>query len=163
MQAPRVYTVNFAATASASALDFFELTTGASGKIILLGLDIGQTTELGDAAEEQIDWYIKRATSTYTSGSGGNSGVARNAVDPSDAAATFTAETVNTTKIAVGTGTLTTIFNSAFNLRTGLQLFWTPETAPMAGASSALAVGMTGAPTDSVTWVGTAYVGELSP
>jgi hypothetical protein len=160
---PRVYTVSFAASAQAGAIDFFELITGASGGLVLLGLDIGQTTELGDAAEEQIDWYIKRGTGTYTSGSGGNTGVARPPVVPGDSAATFTAESLNTTRIAVGTGTLTTIFGSTFNLRSGLQMFWTPETAPRSAVSTALAIGMTGAPADSVTWVGTAYVGELSP
>lgn len=159
----KVFTVLFTASAQTNKVDWFELITGASGKICLLGLDIGQTTELGDAAEEQVDWYIKRGTGSYTSGSGGNTSVARNPVDPGDASATFTAETLNTTQILVGSGTLTTVFNSTFNLRAGLQVFWTPETAPMIGASSALAIGMTGNPADSVTWVGTAYVAEISP
>lgn len=160
---PRVYTVAFAVSAQAVAVDWFELITGAGGALALLGLDIGQTTELGDAAEEQIDWYIKRATGSYTSGSGGNTGVARPSSGSGDAAATFTAESLNTTKIAVGTGVLTTIHNSAFNLRAGLEKIWTPETAITIGPSSALAIGMTGAPADSVSWVGTAYVAELSP
>jgi hypothetical protein len=159
----RCYTVVFAASAQAGAVDWLELTTTSVGGIALLGLDIGQTTELGDAAEEQIDWYIKRASGTFTSGSGGNTGVARNPVRAGDAAATFTAETLNTTRIAVGTGTLTTVHNSAFNLRSGLLQFWTPETAFTCSASQALAIGMTGAPADSVTWVGTAYVAELIP
>jgi hypothetical protein len=159
----RVYTVVFAASAQAVAVDWFELIAGANVGIALLGLDICQTTELGDAAEEQIDWYIKRGSGSYTSGSGGNTGVARTPVRSGDAAATFTAETLNTTRIAVGTGTLTTVLNSAFNLRVGLQLFWTPETAITLKASEALAIGQTGAPADSVTWVGTAYVAELLP
>lgn len=159
----KTYSVVFAASAQTNAVDWFELITGAAGKICLLGLDIGQTTELGDTAEEQIDWYIKRATGSYTSGSGGNTSVARSPMDPGDAAATFTAETLNTTKIAVGSGTLTTLHNGTFNVRAGLQLFWTPETAPLIGASSALAIGMTGNPGDSITWVGTAYVAEIAP
>jgi hypothetical protein len=159
----RVYAVSFAATAETNKVDWFELTTGSTGYIRILYIDIGQTTELGDAQEEQIDWYIKRGTGSYTSGSGGNSSVARTAVLPGDAAATFTAETLNTTQIAVGTGTLTTIHNSAFNLRAGLQVAFTPEVAPACAPSSALAIGMTGNPADSVTWVGTVYVEELSP
>jgi hypothetical protein len=159
----RCYTVVFAASAQAGAVDWFELIAGSTTGLALLGLDIGQTTELGDAAEEQIDWYIKRASGTYTSGSGGNTGVARTPVRAGDAAATLTAETLNTTRIAVGTGTLTTCHNSAFNLRNGLLQFWTPETAFTCSASQALAIGMTGAPADSVTWVGTAYVAELIP
>lgn len=159
----RAYTVSFAATASAAAIDWFELTTTSAGGIALLGLDIAQTTELGDAAEEQISYFIKRAGSTYTSGSGGNSGVARQPIRAGDAAATFTAETVNTTQLVVNTGTLVTMLQSAFNLRSGLQIFWTPETAMTCSVSQALVIGLTGAPADSVTWVGTAYVAELIP
>jgi hypothetical protein len=159
----RVYTVVFAASAQTNKVDWYELQTTSASGLALLGLDIGQTTELGDAAEEQIDWYIKRASGAYTSGSGGNTSVARTPVRSGDAAATITAETLNTTQIAVGSGTLTTVLNSAFNLRSGLLQFWTPETAITAKASEALAIGMTGNPADSVTWVGTAYVAELLP
>lgn len=159
----RCYTVSFAASAQAGAVDWFELIAGSTAGLVLLGLDIAQTTELGDAAEEQIGWTIKRATGTYTSGSGGNTGVARPPVRAGDAAATFTAETLNTTQIAVGTGTLTTVLQSAFNVRTGLREIWTPESAISCGVSSALAIGMAAAPADSITWVGTAYVAELVP
>jgi hypothetical protein len=164
MYRPRVYTVPLAkTTGSTAALDWVELITGTTGSLLLLGVDIGQTTELGDASEEQIRWYVKRATGTYTSGSGGNTSIARPPVSPGDVAATFTAESMNTTQIAVGTGTLTTLFTSVFNLRTGLQLFWTPETAMSCGISSALAIGMGAAPADAVDWEGTVYVGELAP
>ncbi len=160
---PRAYTVSIPSTSQTVAVDWVELIAGASVGLMLLAVDIGQSTELGDAAEEQIRWYIKRAAGTYTSGSGGNTGVARAPVNAGDAAATFTAETHNTTEIAVGTGTLTTIHTGCFNLRTGLQLFWTPETAITCGASQAIAIGMSAAPADAVTWEGTVYVGELVP
>lgn len=159
----RCYTVLFAASAQTNKVDWFELIAGSTGGLALLGVDIGQTTELGDAAEEQIDYYVKRASGSYTSGSGGNTSVARTPVRAGDAAATYTAETLNTTQIAVGSGTLVTLHNSAFNLRTGWVQFWTPETAFTCSASQAIAIGMTGNPADSVTWVGTAYVAELIP
>lgn len=159
----RAYTVSFAASAQTAAIDWFELIAGASVGIVLLGLDISQTTELGDAAEEQISWYIKRASGSYTSGSGGNTSVARPPVRAGDGAATFTAETLNTTQIAVGSGTLTTMLQSSFNLRAGLDKLWTPETAITCGGSQALAIGLGAAPADSVTWIGTAYVAELIP
>ena len=158
----RCYTVTFTAAATV-ALDFFELTTTSAGGIALLGLDIGQTLEYTDAADEQFGWYIKRASSSFTSGSGGNTSVARTAVRAGDAAATFTAETANTTQVAVGTGTLTTVTQSAFNVRNGLVQFWTPETAVTCSASQALVVGMLNVPLDSITWYGTAYVAELLP
>lgn len=160
---PRAYTVTFTTSGSTVALDWFELTSTASSGLMLLGVDISQTTEFGDAQDEMIGWYIKRASGTYTSGSGGNSSVARAVVNAGDGAATITAETANTTQIAVGTGTLTTVHQGAFNVRVGLQLFWTPETAITTSVSQALAIGMLAAPADAVSWVGTAYVGELVP
>lgn len=155
---PHVYLVSFSATASASALDWFELASPSSRGIVLLGLDIAQTTELGDAAEEQISWTIKRSSGAYTSGSGGSSATPRLAVS-TQPAATFTAEVVNTTQITGGT--TTTLVQSAFNLRQGLEKWWTPETWITLAVSEALTIGMAAAPADSVTWVGTAYVGEL--
>jgi hypothetical protein len=159
----RVYTVSFAASAQTVAVDFFELITGAGGALCLLGLEISQTTELGDAAEEKVRLRITRATGTYTSGSGGNTGVARPPVRAGDAAATFTAETLNTTQIAVGTGVLTVLQQYPFEVRVGYERFWTPETAFTIGNSSALAIGLAAAPADSVTWEGTAYVAETAP
>ena len=161
MYVPRVYGVSFAASAQTGAVDWFELTSTSTRGIILLGLSISQTTETGDAQEEQIGWTIKRAGGGFTSGSGGNTGVARQPRFSTDVAATFTAETLNTTQIAVGTGTLNTLHQDSFNVRAGLQLFWTPETAWGASVSEALAIGMVAAPADSITWVGTAYVAEL--
>lgn len=160
---PRVYTVSFSGSAQAGAVDWFELIAGSTTAIILLKLFVNQTTEVGDAQEEEIGYYIKRASGAYTSGSGGATGVARPSVRAGDGLATFTAETNNTTKLAVGTGTLTTMHEDAFNVRSGLQLIWTPETAISTSPSQALVIGMDAAPADSVTWKGTAYVGELVP
>ncbi len=159
---PRCYTVSFAASAQTAAIDFFEIITGAGGSIALLGLESGQTTELGDAAEEKVRLKITRATGSYTSGSGGNTGVARPAVRAGEASATFTAETLNTTQIAAGSGALTVLSQYPFDVRAGYERFWTPETAFTIGPSSALAIGLAAAPADSVTWEGTAYIAELS-
>lgn len=158
---PRVYTVCFTATAQTGAVDWFELTAPSGCGIALLALDISQSTDYKDAEEEGVRWYIKRASSTFTSGSGGNTSVARSPVRSSDSAASFTAETLNTTQIAVGTGSLVTVHQSVFNIRSGLYVVWTPETAISCKAAEALAVGMGAAPADSVTWEGTAYVAEI--
>jgi hypothetical protein len=160
--ASRVYTVSFSSSAQAGAVDWFELAAGASRSIALLGLDIAQTTELGETAEEQIGWTVKRAAGSFTSGSGGNTGVARPPVVSTEGAAVFTAETLNTTQAAVGAGTLTTVHQAAFNVRVGLQMWWTPETIIAASVSETLVVGMSAAPVDSITWIGTAYVAELN-
>lgn len=157
----RVYTVVFTASAQAGAVDWFELIAPAGCGIAIFGLDISQSTDYQDAAEEGVRWFIKRASGSYTSGSGGNAGVARTPVRSGDAAATFTAETLNTTQAAVGSGALTTVHQSVFNIRAGLDKLWTPETAISARASEALVIGMGAAPADSVTWEGTVYVAEI--
>lgn len=158
---PRVYSVVLASTASAAAIDWFELIAPSTCGIGLFAIDLGQSTDFGDAAEEGIRYFIKRAGGSYTSGSGGNTGVARTSTRSGDAAATFTAETANTTQLVVSTGTLVTCHASVFNVRTGLDKFWTPETAITCKASEAIVIGMSAAPTDSITWEGTAYVAEI--
>jgi hypothetical protein len=160
----RCYTVVFAASAQAGAVDWFELIAGSTTGIALLGLDIGQTTELGDAAEEQIDWYIKRGV--------GHLHVRlrrQHGRRPQPRCVPVMPRRRSQPKHSTRRGLLSApgrwppVHNSAFNLRSGLLQFWTPETAFTCSASQALAIGMTGAPADSVTWVGTAYVAELIP
>lgn len=157
----RVYTVSFTASPQGGAVDWFELIAPSSCGLAIFYLDIGQSTDYKDTEEEGIRYYIKRAAGSYTSGSGGNTSVARIPVRSGDAAATFTAETLNTTQAAAGTGTLATVHMSVFNVRSGLDKLWTPETAISCKASEALVVGMSGAPADSITWEGTAYVAEI--
>lgn len=159
----RIYEVSFAATSETVAVDFFELITGSTGAIEIVGIDISQTNKVGDANENMLGWYIKRATGSYTSGSGGSTGVARSPINPGDAAATFTAETLNTTQVAAGTGTLTTIHQSAFNIRQGLQWVPPPELTVRAAISSALVIGLTGAPAAATTFIGSVLVAELFP
>ncbi len=156
----RIYTVDIVSTASAAAIDWAELKSGTTMAIALVGIDLGQSTELGDAAEEQIQWFVKRASGSYTSGSGGSTPTPSKQTS-TDAAATFTAETVNTTQAAVGTGAYTTLHSSTFNLRSGLLWFPPPRIALTAGISEALVFGLAAAPADSVTWKGTLYVAEL--
>lgn len=157
---PRAYTTVAVATAETAAFDLFELVAGSSKGLILLSLDIGQTTEVGDAQDEQIAYTIKRFAGSYTSGSGGNTGVARPPTDSLSAAATFTVETMNTTQAAAGSGTLTTLYQSTYNVRAGLYLVWTPETAFRCSVSEGFVVSIA-APADSVTFVATATVGEM--
>lgn len=157
---PRAYTVVAAATAETAAFDVWELIAGTTKGLILLGIDIGQQTEVGDAQDEQITYLIKRFAGTYTSGSGGNTGVARPPTDSTAAAATFTAETMNTTQASAGTGTLTTLYQSTYNVRAGLYIAYTPEMAPRCAGAEGFVISLA-APADSVTFTGTITVGEV--
>lgn len=153
----RVYTVAFKAVAATEDQDLFELTPADDHPIKVLKLILGQTSEVGDAQEEMMGFEIIRGYTT--SGSGGSSATPV-PIDPGDAAATFAAE-INNTTIAAD-GTTKSLHCDSFNVRSGLQFIWTPETQLMASqANTTIAVRLLANPADSVTMCGTVYVEEM--
>ena len=153
---PRDYWVPFGPTAETLAVDVFELTPAANKLIEILEIIIGQTTELGDAAEEQLVLDIIRGHTT--SGSGG-AAVTPTPVDPNDPAAGFVAETLNTTQATVGTTTVGP--RIPWNVRTGLERIWAPGEGPKAHAGNTTIVGrLNAAPADSITLAGYLKVRE---
>ena len=154
--AGRTFTVE-ATGASAAAVDFLELLPADDHPCLLLALIISQSTEAGDAQDEMISMLIKRG-GTLTSGSGGSAPTPR-PVDFGDTGAGFTVEMLNTTKGSFASGT--NIHRASFNVRAGLEMFWTPETAPKFGQANQCLVEMLSTPVDSITWDVTAYIQEL--
>lgn len=154
----RMYTVSFQAAAVTTTLDFFEVQPADDKPVALHGVSIGQSTELGDAAEEQLRWAVIRG---YTS-SGSVGGTANvEALNPADTAPGFTGEVANTT--IASTGTPDILHADTFNVRAGLQFWWTPETRPICTqAQTLIVVRLVAAPADSVTFDGTLYVEELA-
>lgn len=153
----RVYSVNFENVAVTAAQDFFEISPADDKPVRLLGLFLSQSTETGDAAEEMMRVKVVRGHST-----GGSGGSAQTPVpiDPADTAAGFAAEVNNTTIASAGTGLI--LHSEAFNVRSGLAMFWTPETAPKANqGNTTIVVRLMANPADSVTMNGTLYVEEL--
>lgn len=152
----RVYAVTFTATAVTAAVDLFELSPADDRPIRLLGLFLGQTTELGDAAEEQLELRIIRGHTT--SGSGGSSATPA-PLSPADAAAGFAAEVLNTTLASAGTGAV--LWADSWNVRAGYPLIFTPEMQPQASqANTTIVVRLASTPADSITIVGTLIVEE---
>src|SRR4051812_41482079 len=123
----RRYTVPFTATAVTAAVDAFELLAATGKPFILREVVIAQSSDYGDAQAEGLSVLIKRATGAYTSGSGG-SPVTRTK-NTNTAASGITAEVLNTTQAAAGSGALTTIRAEAFNVQSGYQFLPTPEQA----------------------------------
>lgn len=153
----RVYTVSFENVTVTAAQDFFEITPADDHPVILLGLTIDQFSDTGDTAEELLRYKIIRGHAT--SGSGGSAPTPR-PLDPGDAAAGFAAE-VNNTTIA-STGTAVDLVAGAFNIRSGLAIFWPPELCPMANqGNSTIVVRLMAAPADSLTMSGTLYIAEV--
>jgi hypothetical protein len=158
----RMYTVPYAGTLTNAGgnADLFELTPGDDKPIRLRGLVLGQTSEVADAAEESVNLNIIHLGATVTSGNG--TSVTPVPLDPSNAAAGFTAE-ANGATVATTSGTATTVEESAWNIRLSpLERWWPDEQfAPMARQGAALVVRCATTVADDVSIAITAYVEEL--
>lgn len=154
---PRIYSVSFENVAVTASQDFFEISPADDHPVVLLGMNIDQFTDVGDAAEEMLRYKIIRGHAT--SGSGGSAPTPR-PMDPGDAAASFAAE-VNNTTIA-STGTAIDLMAGAFNIRSGLFVMFPPELQCMSNqAAGLIVVRLMAAPADSLTMSGTLWVAEL--
>lgn len=151
----RQYSIAFSAVAVTAAQDLFEIQPADDKPVAIRGLFIGQTSDAGDSQDEQLQVSIIRGYTT--SGSGGSSGTI-NALNPSDAAAGFTAEINNTTVATTGTGAV--LHTEAFNVRAGYGNWWPPENMPRATQGNTTIVVRITAPADSLTMSGTLYVEE---
>jgi hypothetical protein len=153
----RIYSVEFEAQAVTAAVDLFELVPATDKPIRVWWIRISQSTEVGDAAEEQL--ILKLIRGHATSGSGGGTPTPA-AVVSSDPAAAFTAESVNTTIASVGTPV--DLHVEAFNVRTGFEYLPIPELRPqISAADSRLVLRLASTPADSIDLSGTIYVEEM--
>jgi hypothetical protein len=156
----RLYTVTFegqTVTNAGGDNDLFELDAAAEKPIELVGLELYVTSELGDAAEEWLRLKIIRGHTT--SGSTPAVSPTPRPLNPTDAAAGFTAECVNTTIASSGTGV--DLWAGGFNVRAGLQLGPLPDGFGfVTSGASLLVVRLMAAPADDVTMSGTAWVIE---
>lgn len=157
----RRYTIPFSAVAVSAAVDVFEVLAAAGKPFVLREIVLAQSSDYGDAQAEGLSVIIKRATGSYTSGSGGSTPTpGKNTNTP---AAGFTPEANNTSQASAGSGALTTIRAEAFNVQGGYQFLPTPEQAMDAYfflPTEAVVVSIT-APADAITLSGTMEVEEF--
>lgn len=152
----RTYAVTFSAVAVSAAQDLFEITPADDKPIEIVGLELGQSSDAGDAQDELLQISIIRGHTT--SGSGG-SAPTPTPMSPNSAAAGFTAEVNNTT--AASAGTTTTLQTTCWNVRAG-YVQWFPEGCrPVCGQGNTTIVVRQTAPADAITMSGTLYVREL--
>lgn len=137
-------------TAVTTAVDFFEILAPASSGIMILGFDLYQTSDLGDAAEEILDMEWVRGDGTVTSGTGG-SAVTPQPLDNGDGAAGATVEALNTTRMAVGTGTLDILKKFGWNIRAPMEKIFIPEQRLLISPNDRLTLSLNTLPTDSLT------------
>ena len=142
------------ALAFTTATDVFEVTAPSTARIRFHQLDLCQTTDLGDAAEEVLRIGYYRGV---TAGATGTALTENTYVDSNDGAATA-AVVANRGTASTG-GTLLQIIG--WNIRIPLQYIWTPETMPVIEVSTVGTFKLLAAPADSVTVSGTLLWEEL--
>lgn len=155
----RRYSVPFSAVSVSAAQDLFEILAASGKPFFLVEVVVAQSSDYGDTAAEGLSILIKRATGSYTSGSGGSTpGATKHLTN--DASAGPTPEANNTTQAAAGSGALTTIRADAFNVQGGYQYLPPPEDRLFFLAGEAVVVSVTG-PADALTMSGTLVFEEM--
>lgn len=154
-----VYTVAFEKQSVALAsgdYDLFEIVPADDKALEIVALSLGQKTEIGDAQDEMLDYSIVRGNTTSSNGTA----TTPQLTDPSDPAASFTAETLGATIATAGTSVI--LMADTFNVRAGLMLVF-PEIMrfKVSQANTAMYVRLTTAVTDDLTMSGTLWVREL--
>ena len=152
----RMYSIEFSGIAVTASQDFFEILPATQKPCVVHAIFLSQSTELGDAEEEQLRVRIIRGHTT--SGSGG-AAVTPRPMDSNATAAGFTAERNNTTIASAGTAV--NLHSENFNVRSGWVYMPTPEMRPRVQNANLLVVRLLANPADSITMAGTMYVEEL--
>lgn len=152
-----VFDVGTSGVAVTAQQDLLEINAASTKPIVWLGFTLSQTTEVGDAQEEEL--LIQLKSGQTTSGSGGSSPTPVNTDPASGAAASFTAEANNTTKASAGT--IVVHGTWAWNVRTQLEVVFTPEQQKIMAASRRSTLELGSTPADSITMNVNASIQEI--
>lgn len=148
------YSAPMDALAITTATDLFELTAPATARGRIHEIDLCQTTDLGDAAEEVLRIGVYRGV---TAGATGTALTEVSYEDSNDGAPTVSV-VANRGTPSTG-GTLLQIIG--WNIRIPLEKIWTPETRPVWEVSTVLTFKLLSAPADSLTCSGAIIWEEL--
>lgn len=153
----RLYTAQFNGVAVTAQQDFFEIAAPSTMVVFIHWIELTQSTETGDAAEEMLSILLKRGVGS-TTGSGGSTPTPVK-LETGNPSASSTVKANNTTKMTAGT--ITTVHASTWNERA--QWLWlpTPELRIVLAPSERLTVELGTTPADSLTCNGTVYFEEL--
>ena len=149
----RMYSVVFEEVAVTAVQDLFEINAPSDSALHLHSIVITQSSDAGDAEDEQLSILIHRGS---TSGSGGTAPTAA-PLSLGNTAFGGTVEVNNTTQRTEGTK----LYAEAFNVRAGLQYRPTPEERITISPSDRLIIELQTAPADSLTMSGTAIFEEI--
>jgi hypothetical protein len=148
------YSAPMDALAFTTATDVFEMTAPATCRLEVMEMDLCQTTDLGDAAEEVLRIGVYRGA---TAGATGTALTEQPYVDSNDGAARV-AVVANRGTASTG-GTLLSIIG--WNIRIPMEKIWIPELRPIAELSTVLTFRLLTAPADSITVSGTIIWREM--
>ncbi len=156
-----IYTVSFAGTVTNAGgdTDWLELTPADDKPCRLRGWVIGQTSEVGDTAEEGVRFSVIRLPATVTSGNG--TATTGQPVDDLAPTAGFAAET-NGTTVATTSGTAVTLAELAWNERASPWEFWFPDNpfCPKVRQASSLVFRMQTTLADDISATATFFIEE---
>lgn len=144
---PRLYTCSFEAVAITAVQDLFNLVAPTNQTVHIHELNLFQTTDLGDAAEEVLRLRIRSGQTS--DGTGGAAGT-EVPLDVDDPAAGTVVRTNDATTQASG-GTIVTNWVDGWNIRVPYCKIWTPETRPIIKGGRRATVEIVAAPADSIT------------
>lgn len=150
----RIYTVTAPPVAQTTAFDLFEIVPAANTICQILGFEIGQTTEAGDAESEMINFEVLRG---YTVSGSGGTAPTPGACSEGDVAASFTAEVNNSTQ--AGTSTPVSLHEGSFNVLGGYSMMYPGGMELSITSRTVLSINTAGA--DSITFTGTMWVAEI--
>lgn len=154
----RMYTAQFNGVAVTAQQDLFEIVAGGNAIVVIHDIHLGQTTELGDAAEEQLLLLMK--SGQITTGSGG-SAPAKVAHSFGDAVSGATVAANNTTKATAGTIVTHGGFDPVWNIRVPFVQIWTPECRPVLAPNRRWTFELATTPADSITLSGSVTWEEI--
>lgn len=152
---PRTYTVSFENVSVAAAQDLFQI-KGASGKTLRI---LSQSIACVDGtlpASQTMRLRAQFLPATVTDGSGGSTPTPA-ALDPGDAAASFTAKANNTTQ-ASSSGTAVNVKADGFHIYSGYDFAYPRP--PVIGPSESFVWALMNAPAASTKFSGSVVVEE---
>jgi hypothetical protein len=156
----RQYSVKFSAVTVSAAQDLFEILSATDRITKILGWHLMQKSDVGDAAEEILRVLTVRGIGSVTSGSGGTAPTAQPVCD-GDSAFGGTPEVNNTTRMAVGSGTLEELEEYGWNVRIPWTHYYTPELCPVIKAGNRWTLALPAAPGDAIDVSGTLWLEEM--
>ena len=147
----RMYTVQFSEVAVTAQQDLFQI-EAITVPAIIHAVYLSQTSDVGDAAAENLSIRINRVTDDVTDD------LATVQIDNGDATQLADVAINETSELTTG---LVVIHSEAWNIALPFVFLPTPEMRPVVEVANAIVVNLNTTPADSITMSGTIYFEEV--